>query len=542
MNELRYGFLIDHNRCIGCHACTVACKEEHQVPIGVFRTWVKYIEKGEFPHTSRHFGVMRCNHCDDAPCVEICPTRALFRRDDGIVDFDNTRCIGCKSCMQACPYDALYLDPNTHTAAKCNFCAHRIEMNLEPACVIVCPTRAIIAGDIDNPESEIGQTIASGKVATRKPHKATRPKLFYAGIDGDFLQPSMMEQQPAQIFADHHPDSQQSPSFLSRRKAGEANYVAEAQAGGSNPGAARVVYDVAHPQPWGSIPAFYLWTKSIAAGVLIVPALLFGIFAPVDPTPGGRLLFTIIAPATALFFLAATTLLLIADLHRPERFYYILVKPNPRSWLVAGTWILILYSITAAVWLGFGIALSGAMPAPIVAAAAVAGACAAGYSAFLFAQAKGRDLWQSPLFLWHLLVQAIVAGAAGLILMLAFAGYPHIGDGFDDGHRIIAASNLVLVGGLLVSMLMTIGEFTLTPFSADVLYATEAVLRGRLRNLFWFGTLLLGTIAPGGILVYLQAAHRVSLPLDAAAAILSLGGILIFEYVWIVAGQLAPLS
>jgi len=82
---MRYGFVIDQNRCIGCHACTVACKEEHNVPIGVFRTWVKYIEKGEFPHTRRHFGVLRCNHCDDAPCVEICPTRALFRRADGIV-------------------------------------------------------------------------------------------------------------------------------------------------------------------------------------------------------------------------------------------------------------------------------------------------------------------------------------------------------------------------------------------------------------------------------------------------------------------------
>jgi Fe-S-cluster-containing dehydrogenase component len=81
---------------------------------------------------------VRCNHCDAAPCVEICPTRALFRRDNGIVDFDNSRCIGCKSCMQACSYDALYIDPNSNTAAKCNFCAHRIELNLEPACVIVC--------------------------------------------------------------------------------------------------------------------------------------------------------------------------------------------------------------------------------------------------------------------------------------------------------------------------------------------------------------------------------------------------------------------
>jgi Fe-S-cluster-containing dehydrogenase component len=152
---LRYGFVIDQNRCIGCHACTVACKEEHNVAVGVFRTWVKYIEKGSFPDVSRHFAVLRCNHCDNAPCVEICPTSALFRRPDGIVDFDNMRCIGCKSCMQACPYDALYIDPKTSTAAKCNYCAHRVETGLEPACVIVCPTQAIIAGDLDQPSSRI---------------------------------------------------------------------------------------------------------------------------------------------------------------------------------------------------------------------------------------------------------------------------------------------------------------------------------------------------------------------------------------------------
>src|SRR5215467_10632660 len=189
---MRYGFVIDHNRCIGCHACTVACKDEHNVPVGVFRTWVKYIERGEFPHTSRHFGVMRCNHCDAAPCVEICPTSALFRRDDGIVDFDNSRCIGCKSCMQACPYDALYIDPATSTAAKCNFCAHRVELGLEPACVVVCPTQAIMTGDLDDPQSRLSRVVATQKVASRKPYKGTQPKLFYVGIDGDLLQPSMM--------------------------------------------------------------------------------------------------------------------------------------------------------------------------------------------------------------------------------------------------------------------------------------------------------------------------------------------------------------
>src|SRR6185436_14849363 len=178
-----YGFVIDNRRCIGCHACSVACKAEHEVPLGVARTWVKYVEKGAFPETRRTFQVTRCNHCDDAPCVEICPTTALFRRGDGIVDFDPRRCIGCKACMQGCPYDALYIDPQTETAAKCNFCAHRVEVGLEPPCVTVCPTQAIVAGDLDDPASRIVQLKGRIPVQVRKPEKGTQPKVFY--IDGD---------------------------------------------------------------------------------------------------------------------------------------------------------------------------------------------------------------------------------------------------------------------------------------------------------------------------------------------------------------------
>lgn len=146
----RFGFAIDNRVCIGCHACTVARKSEHSVPIGVNRTWVKYIEKGTFPNTRRSFSVQRCNHCDDAPCVEIYPVTSLYRRPDGIVDFDSDRCIGCKACMQACPYDALYLDPETLTAAKCNYCTHRVDQGYEPACVVVCPVEAIVSGDLDD--------------------------------------------------------------------------------------------------------------------------------------------------------------------------------------------------------------------------------------------------------------------------------------------------------------------------------------------------------------------------------------------------------
>jgi len=169
---MNYGFIIDNRKCIGCHACTVACKAEHEVPVGVNRTWVKYIEKGTFPDTRRLFSVMRCNHCADAPCVEICPVTALYTRSDGIVDFDSRRCIGCKACTQACPYDALYMHPDEHTAAKCNYCSHRTDIGLEPACVNVCPEHAIISGDMDNPASEISQLLAREVVQVRKPERA----------------------------------------------------------------------------------------------------------------------------------------------------------------------------------------------------------------------------------------------------------------------------------------------------------------------------------------------------------------------------------
>ena len=172
----RFGFALDQRSCIGCHACTVACKQEHDIDLGVFRTWVKYIEEGTFPDTRRYFSVLRCNHCDDAPCVSICPTQALFRREDGIVDFDSDRCIGCKACMNACPYDALYIDPNSHTAAKCNFCAHRVDQGLKPSCEIVCPTQAIISGDLDDPDSEISRLIDTVPDARARARAGDQPE------------------------------------------------------------------------------------------------------------------------------------------------------------------------------------------------------------------------------------------------------------------------------------------------------------------------------------------------------------------------------
>ena len=180
---MNLAFTIDNRKCIGCHACTIACKSEHDIPLGVNRTWVKYVGEGVYPDTRRLFSVLRCNHCEDAPCIDICPTNALYTLDNGIVDFDTDRCIGCKSCMQACPYDALYINPETHVAEKCNFCAHRIEKQMAPACVIVCPVEAIGFGDIDDPDADITKLIAKESATVRKAEKGTKPKVFY--IDGD---------------------------------------------------------------------------------------------------------------------------------------------------------------------------------------------------------------------------------------------------------------------------------------------------------------------------------------------------------------------
>ena len=182
---MNYGFIINNKTCIGCHACSVACKSENEVPLGVSRTWVKYVEKGEFPNTRRSFQITRCNHCANPPCVRICPVTAMYQRQDGIVEFDPAVCIGCKACMQACPYDAIYIDPETHSAAKCHYCSHRTDLGLEPACVVVCPTQSIIAGDIDDPHSRISHMLAREQVSVRKPEQGTAPKLFY--IEGDEL-------------------------------------------------------------------------------------------------------------------------------------------------------------------------------------------------------------------------------------------------------------------------------------------------------------------------------------------------------------------
>ena len=508
---MRYGFVIDQRRCIGCHACTVACKEENRVPLGAFRTWVKYIERGTFPHTRRYFSVLRCNHCDAAPCVTICPTIALYRRPDGIVDFDGERCIGCKSCMQACPYDALYIDPDTGTAAKCNYCAHRVEVGLEPACVIVCPEQAIIAGDLDDPTSPIATIVAREAVQVRKAEQGTRPKVFYLGADAAALTPELQVPATGYLWAERP-----------REEVDLVRMVAAVQNPGGAGALGRPVYDAPHQvRPWGWKVATYLWTKSIAAGALLVGAL--------RPGEGG--LFGVGAPVISLFFLVITTALLVSDLKRPDRFAFILFKPNWRSWLVWGAWILMAFGGVGVTWLVAGLTGRAELQSAVVVPAVLLALATAGYSAFLFGQAEGRDFWQSPLVLPHLIVAAVAAGAAALSLMAA--AWPRQG--------IAGAALWPLLFLALIAHGFLLGLEVFNRHAVhDAALAARLIWRGAYWARFWGGVVLGGVFLP--IALLLAGAAWESTSLGALGALVALAGLWLWEDLWVKAGQAIPLS
>lgn len=390
---MQYGFVIDQEACIGCHACTVACKAENNVPVGDFRTWVKYVETGRFPNVKRHFAVLRCNHCTDAPCVTICPVNALVKRPDGIVDVDREACIGCRACMQACPYDALYMNEDLHAVEKCHFCAHRVEKGLEPACVTVCPVGAIIPGDFHNPESPVSQLIRKRDTLRRRVEQGTGPNVYYIGAPKEALEPEMAET-PATFLWSERPNRK--PEAMTEPVPAE--------------GDARVAWNAEHKVEWGWPVSLYLVTKSLAAGAALV--------APFTSMLGAKgFVADYLFESLALFFTLITAFLLVVDLGKKWAFYRLLTRPNRRSWLVKGAWLLGAFGLALALAIVFR-----ALGEPVAAwlfrfTAATLALPVAGYTALLFAQCKGRDLWESKLLLPHLLVMSgICASGMGLSL------------------------------------------------------------------------------------------------------------------------------
>jgi len=434
---VNYGFVIDNRKCIGCHACTVACKSEHDVPIGVNRTHVKYIEKGEYPDVTREFSVHRCNHCEDSPCTTICPTTALFTREDGIVDFDDERCIGCKSCMQACPYDALYIDPNKGTAAKCNYCAHRIEHSYEPSCVIVCPTEAIISGDLDDHNSSISGYLRDHETTVRKPESGAKPNVFYVETSEEMLDPHATERDGEYLWTEQAAGVGHFAKYAENR-AGAADtqsmivqLALEKKARAAAPRDQAIIRDVmaklnedtgkpkrTYDQPskgvlWGWEVTAYILTKAIAAGTYLVAmlAMFAGLIEMTDDLWWGLIIGCTV-------FLGLTGLLLVKDLDRPERFLYVLLRPNWDSWLVKGAYVLagfgaVLACSAAVLFFGLNqdyleyLAYAG-IPLAILTGV---------YTAWLFGQAQGRSWSDDNLLLLKFFTEMIVIGFASLILL-----------------------------------------------------------------------------------------------------------------------------
>ncbi len=506
---VQWAKVVDHTRCIGCHACSTACKSENQVPIGVHRTYVKYVDVGRFPQARRAFQVTRCNQCAEPPCVEACPTAAMHQRPDGIVDFDKRVCIGCKACIAACPFDAIFINPEDGSAEKCNFCAHRLDIGLEPACVVVCPTEAIFVGDLNDGTSRVAEAVGRDLVAVRRPQKETRPKLFYKGAHQATLDPIAARRPPGGIFL--WSEQGRMPHQVTSGHPVTPNYAMPAI----------LAYDVPRRAPWDWRVSLYTWTKGIAAGAWLVPALLLLAGA----LPPGSPLWAWAAPLLAGVFLAVTGALLVADLDHPERYYMVLTRPQWRSWLARGGVIITLYGGTLAVhllagWLDAG---GGARRAAMNVALLTGlplSALAAVYTAWLFAQARGRDLWQSPLLPPRLLIQALLAGSSALVPVAAFVQPEAV-------HALTRAA----AGATLLHLLLVGSEATVRHATAHTGLAALEMTSGRYGPFFRSGVALQGL----GAAVLLVAPG----PLGAA---LVLAGLLAYEHAHVQAGQAVPLA
>jgi molybdopterin-containing oxidoreductase family iron-sulfur binding subunit len=181
----RYGLVFDLERCIGCHACIIACKVENGTELGSLIR-VEMLDgqpldtaRGHFPELTMHYLPLTCMHCQNPPCMDVCPTDAIYQWGDGVVILDIARCNGCQACLTACPYGVIHWVETTSVAAKCNLCAGRIEQGLPPFCVLCCETEAIYFGDLADPQSRVSRLIVQRCGYTLKPEEKTEPVIYY---------------------------------------------------------------------------------------------------------------------------------------------------------------------------------------------------------------------------------------------------------------------------------------------------------------------------------------------------------------------------
>ena len=399
-------------------------------------------------------------------------------------------------------------------------------MQLEPACVVVCPTQAILVGDLNDPGSYVAQIVNREPVAVRRPEKETLPKLFYKGAHQATLDPLAARRPDGGLFM-------WSEQQLSNQHvvSGNPNY-------NNSSAAALLSYDVAHSIPWDWRVSLYTWTKGIASGVYLVAALmvLFGFLSQFNP------IWLWVAPIVSGVFLAITGALLIWDLEHPERFHLIFTRPQWRSWLVKGAFIIAGYTLV--LFAHFIASLTDSTTAqnwlmipgiPLATLTAI-------YTAYLFAQAKARDMWQNPLLPPHLFVQALLLGSAVLLGVSAILGEFIRTDRMRDPEAVrgnVYFLTWILGITSLLHLLMIWGEVSLTHPTAHARVAIWEMVRGRYRSDFWFGTVL---SMLGALLPWLAIMGVISYTAGIAGAPLALIGLMLYENAYVQAGQSVPLA
>lgn len=463
--------------------------------------------------------------------------------------------------MQACPYDALYIDPETKTAAKCNYCAHRVDQGLEPACVNVCPTQAIVSGDLDDPNSRIAQLKSRQSVSARKTEKGTLPALYYINGDTASLDPHAAPDVSENMWGNqvegvgHHAEHGNHPldALGSLLGLGEKPQLRSEGAVDSHaPKTAdtpRRAYDA--PQKgilWGWQVTSYLWTKAIAAGIVLVFLLIWNFMNP-DNYLGPK--FHIAMSLASLIFLGITGVLLILDLDQPKRFLYVVLRPQWKSWLVRGAYIItgfagLLTAYLAFVWFQQDDFIDYSSIAPVLNILLACFAALTGvYTAFLFAQAKGRDAWQSPMLPVQMLTHTVLCGLAVWLLLFPLLGYSKESVGPQG-------LTSILVVALLFHLACEFSHMCLTHASDAAHQAARMTYSGRYSKLFWGWVVLGGSVLPL-VLLFISGpgfafANSMGGELtmggyaEIISAVLVLIGVFVSQHISVFAPQQLPLS
>ena len=338
--------------------------------------------------------------------------------------------------MQACPYDALYIDPNKGTAAKCNYCAHRLEESYEPACVIVCPVEAIISGDLDNPDSNLSQLISENVTTVRKPEAGTIPNVYYLDTSEEMLDPSATKNTGNFLWSEQVAGVGHYAKYAEQRLgAADTNSMIvqlalEMKAKEAAPRDEAIIRDVmkklkddstnatrAYDAPskgilWGWEVSAYIWTKAIASGTYMI-AMIAWLSGYLDMDDLWLPILGI-----CIFFLGITGALLVKDLDRPERFLYVMLRPNWKSWLVKGAYILFIYGGILSLSLVIVLTNQNEVYLRWLAYLGIPFATLTGiYTAWLLQQAKARSWSKDNLLPLKFFIETALTGVAVLLLL-----------------------------------------------------------------------------------------------------------------------------